>query len=81
MDLISCRNVLIYLDTIAQKSSISTFHYALNDGGLMLGSQKRLGHLDLFELRIKNIDFIAEKLFKIKYFQFKLKNSKQYYAQ
>ncbi|CAN1536001.1 PAS domain [Flavobacteriaceae bacterium] len=44
MDFISCRNMLIYLDTIAQKKAISTFHYALNDGGcLMLGKSETIG--------------------------------------
>ncbi|WP_395058290.1 CheR family methyltransferase [Flavobacterium sp.] len=44
MDFISCRNVLIYLDTIAQKKAIATFHYALNDGGfLMLGKSETIG--------------------------------------
>ncbi len=38
MDFISCRNLLIYLDNSAQKKALSTFHYALNEGGcLMLG--------------------------------------------
>ncbi|NEW79063.1 MAG: response regulator, partial [Gelidibacter sp.] len=44
MDLISCRNLLIYLDNAAQKKAISTFHYALNDGGcLMLGKSETTG--------------------------------------
>ena len=33
VDLISCRNVLIYLDRKLQEQVISTFHYALNPGG------------------------------------------------
>jgi len=33
VDLISCRNVLIYLDRELQEQAISTFHYALNPGG------------------------------------------------
>jgi len=44
MDFISCRNFLIYLDTAAQKKAISTFHYALNEGGtLMLGKSETIG--------------------------------------
>src|ERR1041385_6126389 len=31
VDFISCRNLLIYLDHEAQKKTISTFHYALNE--------------------------------------------------
>jgi two-component system CheB/CheR fusion protein len=33
IDLISCRNVLIYLDRELQEQVCSTFHYALNPGG------------------------------------------------
>ena len=39
VDLISCRNLLIYLDPPAQKQVLSTFHYALNvPGFLVLGT-------------------------------------------
>lgn len=41
VDLISCRNVLIYLDRDLQEQVCSTFHYALNPGGyLLLGSSE-----------------------------------------
>ena len=44
MDFISCRNMLIYLDTAAQKKAIATFHYALNEGGcLLLGKSETIG--------------------------------------
>ncbi|MDP2385010.1 MAG: chemotaxis protein CheB [Bacteroidota bacterium] len=44
MDFISCRNFLIYLETAAQKKAISTFHYALNEGGcMMLGKSETIG--------------------------------------
>jgi two-component system, chemotaxis family, CheB/CheR fusion protein len=36
VDLISCRNVLIYLNRDLQDQVCSTFHYALNPGGLLL---------------------------------------------
>ena len=36
MDLISCRNVLIYMDSFLQKKALSTFHYSLSDGGYLL---------------------------------------------
>jgi two-component system CheB/CheR fusion protein len=37
-DLISCRNLLIYLDSEIQEQAIALFHLALNDGGhLLLG--------------------------------------------
>ncbi len=44
IDLISCRNLLIYLEPPAQKKAIATFHYALNDNGcLMLGKSETIG--------------------------------------
>jgi two-component system CheB/CheR fusion protein len=44
MDFISCRNLLIYLDAFAQKKVLSTFHFALKDGGtLMLGKSETIG--------------------------------------
>ena len=43
LDLISCRNVLIYLDTELQDRVMQTFHYALNPGGfLFLGTSERI---------------------------------------
>jgi two-component system, chemotaxis family, CheB/CheR fusion protein len=35
LNLISCRNVLIYLDTELQDRVAQTFHYALNPGGFL----------------------------------------------
>ena len=35
VDLISCRNTMIYLDPMLQKRVLLTFHYSLNDGGLI----------------------------------------------
>jgi len=44
MDLISCRNLLIYLDAELQKQIIPIFHYALNpEGILFLGSAESIG--------------------------------------
>ncbi len=44
MDLISCRNLLIYLGPVLQKRVITMFHYALQPGGcLVLGSSESLG--------------------------------------
>ncbi len=41
VDLVSCRNVLIYLDRELQEQVCSTFHYALKPGGyLMLGASE-----------------------------------------
>lgn len=41
MSLISCRNVLIYMETFLQKRALTTFHYALNQHGyLLLGNSE-----------------------------------------
>ncbi len=52
MDLITCRNVLIYLGAALQKNVISLFHYALKPHGfLMLGNAESVGALgNLFSL-------------------------------
>ncbi len=51
MSLISCRNLLIYLEPSLQKKAIPTFHYALRPGGfLLLGASESIGGFtDLFE--------------------------------
>ena len=51
LDLISCRNVLIYIDPTVQRSIIELFHFGLADGGsLFLGSAETIGaRTDLFE--------------------------------
>jgi two-component system CheB/CheR fusion protein len=36
LDLVSCRNVLIYFNPVLQKRIIPTFHYALNEAGYLL---------------------------------------------
>jgi two-component system, chemotaxis family, CheB/CheR fusion protein len=44
LDLISCRNVLIYLDPALQRRILPLFHYALNmPGFLMIGSSESIG--------------------------------------
>jgi len=56
MDLISCRNVLIYLDVPLQKRIIPMFHYALKERGvLLLGSSESIGSFsELFDIADKN---------------------------
>jgi two-component system CheB/CheR fusion protein len=51
LDLISCRNLLIYMDTDLQASIMPAFHYALVKGGiLLLGSAETASRHDgLFE--------------------------------
>ena len=50
LDLLSCRNVLIYLNHLAQERATETFHFALNpDGFLFLGSAESIdGATDLY---------------------------------
>ena len=44
LDLISCRNLLIYLSLEAQAKILSLFHFALRQGGiLLLGSSETVG--------------------------------------
>jgi two-component system CheB/CheR fusion protein len=47
LDVISCRNLLIYLRPDAQQKVIALFHFALRDGGLLLlGSAETAGAID-----------------------------------
>lgn len=44
IDMVSCRNLLIYLEGDAQAKAISLFHFALREGGiLLLGSSETVG--------------------------------------
>ena len=51
LDLISCRNLLIYLTAPLQRRLMPLFHYSLRPGGLLLlGSSEAIGRFDdLFE--------------------------------
>jgi two-component system CheB/CheR fusion protein len=47
LDLISCRNLMIYMDGNLQKKLILLFHYALNPGGMLfLGTSETVGAFD-----------------------------------
>ncbi len=61
IDLISCRNLLIYLGQEAQAKVISLFHFALRQGGLLLlGGSETAGNVDgRFEVVAK-----AERLYR-----------------
>ena len=50
IDLVSCRNVLIYMDVFLQRKAIAAFHYSLNEKGfLLLGKSESVGNsADLF---------------------------------
>ena len=44
MDLVSCRNLLIYLENSLQRKVLSLFHYILNPGGILVtGKSENLG--------------------------------------
>jgi two-component system, chemotaxis family, CheB/CheR fusion protein len=64
MDLVSCRNLLIYFDAFLQKIAVSTFHYALNAGGfLVLGASEGIGsHVDLFSAVDQKRKIYAKKV-------------------
>jgi two-component system CheB/CheR fusion protein len=63
MDLISCRNVLIYLGPALQQRVLATLHYALNaQGFLMLGTSETVGAAaDLFSLQDKRSKIYRKK--------------------
>jgi two-component system CheB/CheR fusion protein len=51
LDIVSCRNLLIYLTHEVQKKLMPLFHYSLNAGGVLLlgGAETVGGSTDLFE--------------------------------
>ncbi len=59
LDMVSCRNVLIYLSKRLQDHLLNIFHYALNPGGLLhLGSSESVGDSQLF------VPAIGERLYR-----------------
>jgi two-component system, chemotaxis family, CheB/CheR fusion protein len=64
MDLISCRNLLIYLEPVLQKHVLPTLHYALKPAGILwLGhSETTATASELFEPEDKRHRFYARKL-------------------
>lgn len=63
MDIIFCRNVIIYFDRAAKKRVVESFHNALYDGGfLLLGHSESLMNVTtLFTLRHFKNDMIYQK--------------------
>jgi two-component system, chemotaxis family, CheB/CheR fusion protein len=63
LDLVSCRNVLIYLEPVLQKKIMPIFHYALKPTGfLMLGSSESIGEFsDLFAIADKKSRIYSRK--------------------
>ena len=63
MNLISCRNVLIYMEPYLQKKALTTFHYALNNKGfLMLGKSETISSVpQLFGIAYKGDKLFSRK--------------------
>ncbi len=63
MDLIFCRNVIIYFDAAAKKQVVEAFHNSLYDGGyLLLGHSESLMNITtMFTLRHFKNDMIYQK--------------------
>jgi PAS domain S-box-containing protein len=64
LDLISCRNVLIYFDSYLQEKALPTLHYALKPNGfLVLGESESIGKsTDLFEpINKKRVIYVKKK--------------------
>ncbi|MBZ5622982.1 MAG: PAS domain S-box protein [Acidobacteriia bacterium] len=63
LDLISCRNVLIYMGPVLQKRVLETLHYALKPAGyLFLGKSEGLSaHTDLFSVEDRKNKIYSRK--------------------
>ncbi|HSD62476.1 MAG TPA: CheR family methyltransferase, partial [Ignavibacteriaceae bacterium] len=63
LDLISCRNLLIYFNSELQKKVIPVFHYSLIPGGILfLGSSETIGgFVDLFSMIDKKWKFYKRR--------------------
>ncbi|HYZ84895.1 MAG TPA: chemotaxis protein CheB, partial [Bryobacteraceae bacterium] len=62
IDLISCRNLLIYLQRHAQRDVVELFHYSLNpEGILVLGTAEILDPSDLFRVEDKRLCFYRKR--------------------
>ncbi|HTR52744.1 MAG TPA: CheR family methyltransferase [Kofleriaceae bacterium] len=63
LDLVSCRNVLIYMTAPLQRKVLRVFHYALNpDGFLLLGASESVGEAsDQFALLDRKLKIYLKK--------------------
>ncbi len=82
VDVITCRNLLIYLSNPLQQRVLKTFHYALNPNGfLVLGNSETVGiHSNLFNVLDKKLNIYTKKLIALRpetYFYMD-KNTKNY---
>jgi two-component system CheB/CheR fusion protein len=69
MDLISCRNALIYMEPFLQTKALTTFHYALKEKGILwLGKSESTGEAsDLFIPLDKKDKFYQRKSVQVRY--------------
>ena len=65
IDLISCRNVLIYLEPFLQRKAFNTFHYGLKEKGiLVLGKSETIGNnVEMFTPLKKSQKIFQKKLY------------------
>lgn len=72
LDLISCQNVLIYLESYPQTRILQTFHYALKPAGfLFLGKSESIGAAaELFEQLDKKVKIFSRKSTKSPHLEF-----------
>ena len=79
MEIISCRNVLIYMEPILQKKVLTTFHYALKEKGiLVLGKSETTSSVsDLFSNYIDHDKIYVKKGSKGKFMHVATENSEQ----
>ncbi|MBC7755849.1 MAG: PAS domain-containing protein [Bdellovibrio sp.] len=63
LDMISCRNLLIYMDTELQKKLIPLFHFALKPSGILfLGTSEGIGDFStLFNVLDRKVKFYQRK--------------------
>ena len=62
IDLISCRNLLIYMNNELQKTVVPLFHHSLNPGGiLLLGSSETIGNFDALYTTLDRKDKIYQR--------------------
>jgi two-component system CheB/CheR fusion protein len=64
LDLLSCRNVLIYLEPALQKRILAAFHYGLRThGALLLGKSESLGtYADMFSVTDRKYKFFRKSV-------------------
>ncbi len=72
IDLISCRNVLIYFGPVLQKKALSMMHYALKPSGfLMLGTSEAVGEFSSHFTLIDSKNKIYSKKYSVSKLHFK----------